>query len=240
MPPTLLAPSKPLLVKPQPLTPSTFAPFGTAITSPLPRGQSAIPKSSTLSTPLYPSHQPGLAIANQNTALKSSPISPLSNNYVDAPSHGHGKPLMSMFSCFPRHLDRDGSFEVKILERHPFTTQTFAPLGLAADDPDTHFLVIVAPSLSYSLPVTSESGNKVQMQGAPDLRNLKAFMAHGAQAITYRAGVWHAPMVVLGKARVDFLVTQFVSGVAEEDCQEVGIGVGVLVQVGAGRMWPKL
>ena len=40
-------------------------------------------------------------------------------------------------------------------------------------------------------------------------------------------------MVVLGKRRVDFVVTQFVSGVAEEDCQEIGLGgEGVDVDVG--------
>ena len=31
-------------------------------------------------------------------------------------------------------------------------------------------------------------------------------------------------MVVLGHKRVDFLVTQFVNGVGEDDCQEVFLG----------------
>ena len=39
--------------------------------------------------------------------------------------------------------------------------------------------------------------------------------------MTYGAGTWHAPMVVLGDRRVDFVVTQFVNGVPEDDCQEV-------------------
>ena len=145
-----------------------------------------------------------------------------------------------MFSCFPRKLNQDGNFDVQIVERHPFTTQTFAPLGLPANDSDTCFLVIVAPSLPDQLLATTSSGAKVAIDHPPDLHNLKAFVAHGGQAVTYGPGTWHAPMVVLGKRRVDFVVTQFVSGVAEEDCQEVTIGDGVVVQIGRDSRVPKL
>jgi ureidoglycolate lyase len=147
---------------------------------------------------------------------------------------------MSMFSCFPRKLNEDGSFNVEILERHPFTSQTFAPLGLLANDPETRFLVIVAPSLPDSLPATTDSGSTVHVQRPPDLCNLKAFVANGGQAVTYGPGTWHAPMVVLGKRRVDFVVTQFVSGVVEEDCQEVSIANGSTVEVASERTRPKL
>lgn len=33
-------------------------------------------------------------------------------------------------------------------------------------------------------------------------------------------------MIVLGERRIDFLVTQFVNGVAKDDCQEVLVGSG--------------
>ena len=39
--------------------------------------------------------------------------------------------------------------------------------------------------------------------------------------VTYGAGTWHAPMIVVGEEDVDFVVVQFANGVAEEDCQEV-------------------
>jgi ureidoglycolate lyase len=172
--------------------------------------------------------------------MKYSPISPLINNLPDTPNHGLGTPHMSMFCCFPQNLRQDGSFEVRVLERHPFTTQTFCPLGLATNDPDSFFLVLVAPSLSDPLPATTSSGSKVQIQHGPDLRNLKAFVARGGQAVTYGVGTWHSPMVVLGRRRLDFVVTQFMSGVLEEDCQEVRIGEGVVVQVESGRRETKL
>lgn len=237
----LLALSHPLRVKPEPLTPSTFSPFGTVITPPLPAAQTTVPNSRCLPLPLYPSHQPEPVLVNQSTALKYSPLSPLINRYPDAPSHGEGRPLMSMFSCFPRKLNDDGDFEVTILERHPFTTQTFAPIGLSKLETDTCFLVIVAPSLPDPLSRATPPESEVQIQRPPDLFNLKAFWACGGQAVTYGVGTWHAPMVVLGRQRVDFVVTQFVSGVAEEDCQEVRIKKGITVHCGAaGRLGPKL
>lgn len=140
---------------------------------------------------------------------------------------------MNMFVCSPRQLgeSKDGKsreFKVEMLERHPFTTQTFSPLGLLKDDA-TKFLVIVAPSLPLSerdigMAVPRSAGNtgvKLPGRGLPDLSKIRAFLADGSQAVTYAAGTWHAPMVVLGSQDVSFVVTQFVNGVGEEDCQEV-------------------
>lgn len=240
MPPSLPAPSQTLCINPEPLTPKAFSPFGTAITSPLPATRSSILKSASLPQPLHPPYQPHPVLANQATALKYSPISPLVNNYPDAPSRGPGRPLVSMFSCFPRQLDRVGNFNVRILERHPFTTQTFVPLGVATNDPDIRFLIIVAPPLLDSLPTKTTSGNSIQVYQPPDICNMKAFVAHGGQAVTYGVGTWHAPMVVLGRQRVDFVVTQFVGGVADEDCHEVQVEEGIVVRTGAGQMMSKL
>lgn len=55
----------------------------------------------------------------------------------------------------------------------------------------------------------------------PDLKNLRAFIANGNQAVTYGAGTWHAPMVVIGARPIDFVVVQFANDVGIEDCQEI-------------------
>ncbi|KAM0412008.1 hypothetical protein ACHAPT_013667, partial [Fusarium lateritium] len=88
------------------------------------------------------------------------------------------------------------------------------------------YLVIVAPSLPPSpqdegLPVPSGEG--LPGRGLPDLKGLHAFIATDKQAVTYAAGTWHAPMVVLGEKEttLDFLVIQFSSGVGIQDCQIV-------------------
>jgi ureidoglycolate lyase len=228
MAPPLLMPPLPTTLNIEPLTPPSFSPFGTAITCPLPTTEHTIPTNSPPWPPLHPSHQPAYVVANQATALKYAPISPLTNAYP-----GPSRPLMSMFVCFPRTNVTDGLFPVTVLERHPYTTQTFLPLGLGPEERDTYFLVVVAPSLAGTVAIaTAADGRHVDVANPPDLARMRAFVARGAQAVTYTPGTWHAPMVVLGRRRVEFVVSQFVSGVADEDCQEVTVGSGVGVDVG--------
>jgi ureidoglycolate lyase len=40
----------------------------------------------------------------------------------------------------------------------------------------------------------------------PDLSRLGTFLAAGSQAVNYRAGVWHCPLVVLDEAAKFFVV----------------------------------
>jgi ureidoglycolate lyase len=126
--------------------------------------------------------------------------------------------------------------DVPLLERHRYTTQTFIPLGRAAAEPV--YLVIVAPTLMGQTATAAVSrdvghlGETVTIQDPPDLKNLKAFVARGHQAVTYAPGTWHSSMVVLGTRRVDFVVVQFANGVGEEDCQEVALREGVCVEFG--------
>ncbi|KAL9579350.1 MAG: hypothetical protein Q9212_005163 [Teloschistes hypoglaucus] len=226
---TLSSPS--IEIHPLPLTQSAFAPFGTAVSSPLP--------SSTRTFPAHLPNTPDIIPANQKTALKCLNASPMVNNYASAPSKVKEEAVMNMFCCFPRSLRRqkntgmtgrgDGArfFDVRILERHPYTTQTFIPLGVPPEN-QTRYLVIVAPTLSSP---SNPPMALLKEMGPPDLRNLQAFWAHGGQAVTYGAGTWHAPMVVVGDARIDFLVVQWANGVQEEDCQEVELEEGVSVVV---------
>lgn len=172
--------------------------------------------------------------ANQNTALKYVDVTLMTNDYAQSPSQMAGKAVMNMFACFPRlplivsseEEERGSSsprFPIRVLERHPYTTQTFIPMGLAASDPSTRYLVIVAPTLART--------EDCPGPGPPDLENTRAFWAHGGQAVTYGPGTWHAPMAVVGASRVDFVVVQFCNGVPEEDCQEVGVEEGLEVMV---------
>lgn len=208
MAPSISTPS--IVVEYSPLTQSTFAPFGTVIENPLPNFENSMP-------PNLPNSSPNVVRANQNTALKFSDVTFLLNRYSQSPTGPLGTAVMNMFCCFPRELsigsvNTPPVFNVRILERHPYTTQTFMPMNLSSTDPETKYLVIVAPTL----PPTEAFPDL----GPPDLRNLCAFIASGNQAVTYGAGTWHAPMVVVGKSRVDFIVLQFANGVAEDDCQE--------------------
>ncbi|GAB7361242.1 hypothetical protein MBLNU230_g1303t1 [Neophaeotheca triangularis] len=122
------------LIETEPLTHDCFAPFGEVIENPQRSGNNAIPHVS----------------ANQGSATKYLDVTQMSNHYNLAPSRRPASVSMNMFSCKPRELSRQNGkqlFPVKILERHPFTPQTFAPLGLEAQG-STKYLVLVAPTLS--------------------------------------------------------------------------------------------
>lgn len=250
--PTKLTTSLSLHIPATPLSQSSFAPFGDVIANPHPEIRPSASPPSTLSH--------NAVCANQHTAIKYQNVSAPADLYAQAPSAA-SKPIVSIFSCAARQLQqppspsgnppistllpytyagpsRAGLFRVDILERHPFTTQTFVPLAASAGVPHAAYLVIVAPTLpaegeDSSLPAPKTGGKG---PGRPDLANLKAFVATPGQAVTYGAGTWHAPMVALGPpgTAIDFVVTQFASGVGVEDCQEVVIeaqGEGVVVQV---------
>jgi ureidoglycolate lyase len=210
MPPprTISAPSRSQPVPTTPLTPAAFAPFGTAIQNP---GGSS--NSSNAST------------ANQGTARKHSQISPIISSYPATSPVASTN--LNLFVCAPRKLSPAGVFACKVLERHPFTTQTFIPLALASEDPSTFYIVIVAPTGSDGMPVLEE---------------LRAFRARGDQAVTYAAGTWHAPMVVVGERAVDFCVLVAENG-TEEDCEEVLVGgeggVAVKVLEGNWGLWER-
>ncbi|KAL8905235.1 MAG: hypothetical protein Q9171_006746 [Xanthocarpia ochracea] len=208
-------------MEPIPLTQSEFAPFGTVIECPLK------PSLTTLTTPLPTSHN--VVPANQDTALKFIDVTHMKNHYDSAPSGIPEKAVMNMFSCFPRPLRSpitknkyDFSIsDIKILERHPYTTQTFIPLG-AARDAKANYLVVVAPSLQpiCGPPFSSKLG-------PPDLSKVKMFWAHGGQAVTYGVATWHMPMAVVGEERIDFVVVQYANGESQEDCEEVRVVPGV-------------
>lgn len=271
-----------LAIPTSPLNPETFAPFGEVIQNPS-------------------THNNGLGLehttANQGTATKWLNITHLTNFYDDderALSKKSAKLVMNLFICQPRVLaklqDNNNNntevFRVGVLERHPFTGQTFLPLGVAPREEGRRFLVIVAPTLplkrqrveekppypvdddnaprmkkkqrslkerllgarpnpftndyvpSTTTPVSSTLpiSQRPKGSGLPDLKNIRAFIARGDQAVTYGPGTWHAPMVVLGGKEIEFVVVQYANGVGDEDCQECALdavsGEGIVVDVG--------
>ncbi|KAH8647921.1 ureidoglycolate hydrolase [Xylariales sp. PMI_506] len=211
-----------------PLTRELFAPFGSVVRNPRPtaRPQNTDPK--LIDTGILPY---GAISANRGTGIQYRDIAPTHNLYDQAPSKIASSPRMTLFVCAAQELTgpHDDSTEVQTLERHPFTTQTFIPLGT---DASKRYLVIVAPTLQSEnqvdrLPVPISERHNLDLPGSglPDLSGIKAFIATNQEAITYGAGTWHAPMVVLGQPddTIDFIIVQFGNGVALEDCQEVSI-----------------
>ncbi|KAH8170604.1 ureidoglycolate lyase domain-containing protein [Sarocladium implicatum] len=213
----------------EPLTQAAFAPFGDVVANPRP---DVLPAS-------YDAHSQSLpktaVSANQGSAIQYRSASRIRNLLHQAPSR-KSEPIMSVFVCGARPLARstegEETFTVSVMERHPFTTQTFTPIASSASS----YLVVVAPSLQPSeqdegLPVPNGEG--LPGRGLPDVRNLRAFIATNKQAVTYGAGTWHSPMVVLGAegTTLDFVVSQFASGEADEDCQLVEFSKDPIVRL---------
>lgn len=101
-----------------------------------------------------------------------------------------GLPLLSLFRSTP--LPRPVA--VKVMERHPLSSQAFMPLG------GRPYLVVVAARGDFSV------------------ENLRAFVAAPHQGVNYHAGIWHHFSLALD-APSDFLVID--RGGPEKNCDEV-------------------
>ncbi len=127
------------------------------------------------------------ASANQGTAVRFDRAARLASSRPGA------APNLAVFRSVAKTLP----FEVKLLERHPCSSQAFLPMVCA------RYLVIVAPEAA---------------DGGPDLARLAAFVATAGQGINYLLGVWHHPIVAL-EAPADFVMLAWEDG-GPEDCEE--------------------
>ncbi len=89
-----------------------------------------------------------------------------------------GRPLLNIFRARPWPQP----ICIRMLERHPLSSQAFMPLG------DRPFLAVVAAPGE-----------------APRPDEIRAFATNGRQGVNYRRGVWHHPLLVLDQA-ADFVV----------------------------------
>ena len=88
-------------------------------------------------------------------------------------------------------------FELKLVERHPLSSQLFFPNSGA------RFLVCACANL---------------LDGEPDLTTLQAFIGARHQGIVWRQGTWHSPFAALDSDG-DFLMQQW-QGAGALDCEE--------------------
>ncbi|KJA20710.1 hypothetical protein HYPSUDRAFT_772433 [Hypholoma sublateritium FD-334 SS-4] len=152
-----------------PITVEAFAPYGQVIQA-------------------YASRPEGIKVtpANAGTADKFHKLTLPNSSYPVDAGAGLG---ISVYRCKPLDDISDGVTILRALERHPYTSQAFIPMGQGGGegiaDPATSYLVVVA----HNGP-----------DDKPDMKTLKAFVATAAQGISYNAGIWHQPMTVLGKS----------------------------------------
>lgn len=112
-------------------------------------------------------------LVNMATAKRFNHLAEVANLRADS-----AKLNLCVFRCSPL---TEQELEIKLLEKHQFSTQVFLPMSS-----DAKFLVIVCLG-----------------KDKPDLSTLKAFEASNSQGISYYPGVWHYPITAVGR-QVDF------------------------------------
>jgi ureidoglycolate lyase len=110
---------------------------------------------------------------------------------------------LCIFRCSPF---TESELSVKLLEKHPASTQVFMPMQ------DGRYITIVA-----------QGGER------PDLSTLAAFIVEAPQGISYHPGIWHYPMTALGR-QLDLACLVF-EDESEGDCEIVELDEAVLVRI---------
>ena len=134
--------------------------------------------------------------ANQGTATRFDWVAKLASSRPEA------KPNLAVFRSVAKTLP----FEVRLLERHPCSSQMFVPMVCQ------RFLVVACPD---------------DARGEPDLARLCAFVCGPGQGVNYRPGLWHHPIIALD-GPADLLMLAWEDGTAL-DCEERSLPVPILV-----------
>jgi ureidoglycolate lyase len=125
--------------------------------------------------------------ANQGTAVRFDRCARLATTRPGA------TPNLAVFRAAPQ----PAPVALRLLERHPCSSQAFLPLVCA------RFLVVVAPAAA---------------DGGPDLAGLRAFVCGPGQGINYHAGTWHHPIIALD-APAELAMLAWEDG-GPRDCEE--------------------
>ncbi|KAK4688521.1 allantoicase, partial [Tremellales sp. Uapishka_1] len=156
---------------PVPITSALFAPFGNIIQA-------------------NPVLAPQIEVANSKDGktTKWSRLAPVTDLYPEGSGAVAG---IAVFRATKKvGLERGKVFDVRLMERHPFTSQAFIPMGKAewkgkgeeVLERGGQFLVIVA---------------KGGPDDKPDPSTLKTFIMHSNTGLNYAPGVWHHPVLIL-------------------------------------------
>ena len=141
--------------------------------------------------------QSGDRNANQGTAVRVDRVAALLSTRGSCP------PNLAMIRALPQALP----LKLRLLERHPCSSQAFIPLQCS------RYLVIVAPSAA---------------DGSPQWAGLRAFVAGAGQGINYAAGTWHHPFTALD-GPADLAMLAWEDGTAR-DCEELALPEPITVE----------
>lgn len=137
--------------------------------------------------------------ANMNTAKRFNHLCDLQNlRSADA------KLNVCVFRC---SAWMEPVLELKLLEKHQYSSQAFIPM-----DREARYLAVVCLG-----------------EETPDLSTLCAFVVEGPYGVSYRPGVWHYPMTALNRS-IDFSCLVF-ENESKDDCQIFALTPPVLIEL---------
>jgi len=118
---------------------------------------------------------------------------------VDVMAKG-GRTLINIFRSSP--LDKP--LAIKMMERHPLSSQAFMPLG------DEDYLVVVAPAGDF------------------DSSKIKVFLASSKQGVNYHPGTWHHYCLAVNNTS-DFMVID--RGGDGENCDAITLDGSLVIEI---------
>lgn len=184
-------------IKCEPLTREAFEPFGDVLQA---WTQDEVPRG--VKTVVDPKFK----------VTRYCDLAPVSSSY---PAEAKAGTAISLFRASPKQgLARGKPWPVHFLERHPFTEQTFMPMGLGNWHGKGEESL---PGGAAYVVIVAENGS----DDRPDPSTIRAFLCETNQGINYRAGVWHHPMLVVGDGAIDLacVETQITHKADKRDCE---------------------
>ncbi|WWC62399.1 allantoicase [Kwoniella dejecticola CBS 10117] len=181
-------------IKPTLITPENFAPFGQIITS--------SPSSTHTDSESSP----------DGKTVKHNALSSTISTY---PEESGAVTAISVFRATEKiGLERGKTFDVRFMERHQYTSQTFLPMGKAEWSGKSEEAL---PAGGEFLVIVAENGP----DDKPDPATIKSFILPPDMGLTYAPGVWHHPVLILD-ATVDLacIETQISTGVHDSDIRD--------------------
>ncbi len=97
--------------------------------------------------------------------------------------------------------------ELKLLEKHEYSTQVFMPMTGSCK-----YLAIVCLG-----------------KEDPELESLRAFVVKGPRGVSYYPGVWHYPMTALDQG-IDFSCLVYENG-SQDDCRLMNLEKNILIEL---------
>ncbi|RXK38566.1 allantoicase [Tremella mesenterica] len=176
------------------IPPYSASPSTITSSTPSSSGPAPVPKDDDKTALLHPERMTSTNFARFGHVIHLNPdvsgggVVPVVSNY---PLEAGAKMAISVSRSTPKvGLVRGKIFDVRLMERHPYNSQVFIPMGKAGWEGMGEEAL---PSGGSFLVIVALNGK----DDRPDPKTLSAFIMPPDTGLSYSAGVWHHPVLVM-------------------------------------------